>query len=110
MDGSHRRQLSAELIDGITEAVASTTDPRVRADVIADLVHEVDEAVKWRNERHPGGQEEQSLAALVIAAEVHRHRMDDVDEEVDDDDPATVTGQDFQTLSGRPAPARAVQD
>ena len=125
MDGSHRRQLSAELIDGITEAVASTTDPRVRADVIADLVHEVDEAVKWRNERHPGGEEEQSLAALVAAAAVHRHRMDDVDEFDEDDslEPVTksenrgaatsadqgptVTGRDFQAFAAGPARAAA---
>ena len=136
MDGSSRHQLSAELIDGITEAVVSPTDPRARADVISDLVHEVDEAVKWRNERHPGGEEELSLAALVTAAEVHRHRMDDVPVDLDDEDPViedlgivedlspqnpgledrtaeeltTVTGGDFQTLPGRPAPARAVQE
>jgi len=131
MDASSRRQLSAELIDGITEAVVRPTDPRVRADVIADLVHEVDEAVKWRNERHPGGEEELSLAGLVTAAAVHRHRMDDVPVDLDDDDPVienlgivedlgtgdagtgdqvTVRGEDFQTLSGRTAPARAVQD
>jgi hypothetical protein len=86
MSGSNGHQLSAELIDGITEAVASPTDPRSRAEVIADLVHEVDEAVKWRNERHPGGEEEQSLAALVEAAAVHRHRMDEVDESDEDED------------------------
>ena len=118
MDGTSGRPLSAELIDGITEAVASPTDPRVRADVIAHLVHEVDEAVKWRNERHPGGVEEQSLATLVTAAEVHRHRMDDVDEMDDDSEDdqlesdasgrsSSVTERDFQALAARSATAPA---
>jgi hypothetical protein len=108
IDRPRDHHLSAELIDSITEAVASPVDPRERADVISFLVHEVDEAVKWRNERHPGGEEEQSLATLVTAAAVHRHRMDDVVELVDDeDDVDTVTGQDFQQLA-TPAPARPV--
>ena len=106
MDGNARYQLSAELIDGITEAVASPTDARVRADVIAHLVHEVGEAVKWRNERHPGGEEEQSLETLVAAAAVHRHRMDDVDADDQGDEgaiPEAVRGHDFQPLAGRAA-------
>jgi hypothetical protein len=69
------RELSAELIDQITEAVVTTEDARDRADIIAELVHQVDEAVKWRNERHPGGAEERSLATLVDAAARHRARM-----------------------------------
>jgi alkylhydroperoxidase family enzyme len=96
MEGMTGSQLSAELIDGITEAVASPTDARVRADVISDLIHEVDEAVKWRNERHPGGEEEQSLATLTAAAAVHRHRMDDVDDEVDEEDAAHRAGGEAQ--------------
>lgn len=104
MDGNAGHHLSAELIDGITEAVASPTDPRLRADVIADLVHEVGEAVKWRNEGHPGGEEEQSLETLMAAAAVHRHRMDDVDPEDDQLDegtssPESVRGHDFQPLA-----------
>jgi len=115
MEGTNGRPLSAELIDGITEAVASPTDARVRADVIADLVHEVDEAVKWRNERHPGGVEEQSLATLVTAAAVHRHRMDDVSDddqlETDASDrSSTVTERDFQTLASRSTKALAEDD
>lgn len=114
MDGIARRQLSAELIDGITEAVASPTDPRVRAAVIADLVHEVGEAVRWRNERHPGGEEEQSLETLVAAAAVHRHRMDDVDDDDEQVDEGasgeSVRGHDFQPLAGRSATVQQAKD
>ncbi|HEX8510799.1 MAG TPA: hypothetical protein VF635_15035 [Propionibacteriaceae bacterium] len=78
-DGHERTQydqgLSADLLDGLTEAVVKPADPRVRAKVIRELVHEVDEAVRWRHSADPGGQEEQSLAALVDAAAGHQERM-----------------------------------
>lgn len=67
--------LRAELVDEITEAVVKPADPSVRAQVIDELVHEVDEAVKWRHQDEPGGQEERSLAPLVEAAAAHRERM-----------------------------------
>lgn len=68
--------LRAELIDEITEAVVKPADARVRAKVITELVHEVDEAVKWRHQRNPDGQEERSLVTLVDAAAAHQDRMD----------------------------------
>lgn len=68
--------LRAELVDEITEAVVKPTDARVRAQVITELVHEVDEAVKWRHQQDPDGQEERSLAPLVEAAAAHQERME----------------------------------
>ncbi|HYP43864.1 MAG TPA: hypothetical protein VEQ66_01540 [Propionibacteriaceae bacterium] len=77
--------LRAELVDEITEAVVTPTDPRVRAKVISELVHEVDEAVKWRHQRHPHGQEERSLGGLVDAAEAHQERMQTLGESLHED-------------------------
>lgn len=84
MEGKEDPVLSADLIDGITEAVVKPADPSVRAAVIADLVHEVDEAVKWRHELDPGKEEEQSVGKLVEAAASHQQRMDEMDGSADD--------------------------
>lgn len=81
--------LSAELLDGLTEAIVKPGDPRVRAQVISEMVHEVDEAVRWRHQLHPGSEEEQSLVALVEAAADHQERMAELGETVDADDDQT---------------------
>lgn len=78
--------LSAELMDEITEAVVKPTDARVRAKVINELVHEVDEAVKWRHQHHPDGQEERSLVGLVDAAQAHQERMENLGDDVGSED------------------------
>lgn len=77
--------LRAELIDEITEAVVKADQPSGRAQVIADLVHEVDEVVKWRHQPQPVSEEEQSLTRLVDAAATHQHDMNDLDETTDPD-------------------------
>lgn len=89
-------ELSAELIDEITEAVVKADQPSGRAQVIVDLVHEVDEVVKWRHQPHPGSAEEQSLTRLVDAAATHQHDMNDLDDITDRDDrthPAPANGE-----------------
>jgi len=86
MSDSDDHALSAELIDEITEAVVKPADPRDRAEVIVDLVNEVDQAVKWRHQLHPDGQEERSLAPLVEAAADHRGRMEGLGEDPDSED------------------------
>lgn len=78
-------ELRAELIDEITEAVVKADQPSDRAQVIADLVHEVDEVVKWRHQPHPGSAEEQSLTRLVDAAATHQHDMNNLDNTIDPD-------------------------
>ncbi len=92
MNDADDHVLSAQLMDEITEAVVKPTDPRVRAKVITELVHEVDEAVKWRHQLHPDGQEERSLTGLVDAAQAHQQRMDSLGDDVDGEGGENATG------------------
>jgi hypothetical protein len=68
------------MLDAITEAVVKPEDPKVRAEVISDLVQEIDEVVKWRHATDGDLEELRSLQEVVDAATKHVERMSEVSE------------------------------
>lgn len=67
--------LRAELVDEVTEAVATPDDPLLRALAIRAILAHVAEAVAWRQGIDSHNDEQQSLTALTTAAEQHLQRM-----------------------------------
>lgn len=67
--------VSGEVIDGLTDAVASRPDAVARAEVLTGIVGEIVESVTWRCADTADASELESLRRLVEAAEAHRHRM-----------------------------------
>ncbi len=67
--------LRAELVDEVTEAVATPDNPLLRAIAIRAILSHVAEAVTWRQGIDSDDDEQQSLAALTTAAEQHLQRM-----------------------------------
>ena len=67
--------VSGEVIDGLTDAVASRPDAVARAAVLTGIVREIVESVTWRCADTVGAEELDSLRRLVEAAEAHRHCM-----------------------------------
>ena len=68
-------ELSAELVDAITETVALPEDAAVRAARIYKIVEEVVDAVAWRHGSQPYETERDSLVTLLAAADDHSTRM-----------------------------------
>lgn len=68
-------ELRAELVDAVTEAVATPDDPFLRALTIRAILAHVAEAVAWRQGINSQDDEQQSLATLLTAAEQHLQRM-----------------------------------
>jgi hypothetical protein len=68
----HQR-FSAELVDGISEAVALPLDPSARAAGITALVQEMHEALTWVDPSTAPSREQASFAQVL--AETHRHRI-----------------------------------
>ena len=68
-------RITCELIDLITESVATPPGAADRAETIVDLVSCMLDAVSWRLEPDGDQEEEQSLAVLISAARQHRARM-----------------------------------
>lgn len=67
--------LSGEVLDGITDGVVSQDDPVARAEVVAGIVREIVEGVRWRCADRAGSEEVAGLEQLVAEAEAHRDRM-----------------------------------
>lgn len=67
--------LSPELVDLITEAVATPATATARAEVVRAMLLRALDAVSWRQELVGDGTEESSLLRVVKAAEAHRRRM-----------------------------------
>jgi len=67
--------VSGEVIDGLTDGVASRPDAVARAAVLAGIVAEIVESVTWRCADTVDAEERDSLRRLVEEAEAHRHRM-----------------------------------
>jgi hypothetical protein len=67
--------VSGEVIDGLTDGVASRDDAVARAGVVVGIVLEMLEAVQWRCADRAESGELESLRRLVQAAEAHRERM-----------------------------------
>jgi hypothetical protein len=67
--------VSGEVIDGLTDAVASRTDPVARAAVLTGMLAEIVESVTWRCADTIDVGERDSLRRLVAEAEAHRQRM-----------------------------------
>ena len=64
-----------ELIDAITDGVASRTGAVERADMVSGFVQEILEAVAWRCAIYVDTEELESLRRIVDEAEAHRDRM-----------------------------------
>ena len=67
--------VSGEVIDAITDGVASRAGAVERADIVSGLVQEVLEAVAWRCAIDVDTEELESLRRIVDEAEAHRDRM-----------------------------------
>lgn len=67
--------LSGEVVDGITDGVVARDDSLARAEVVAGLVAEIVEAVRWRRAGEAGSDEIASLERLAAEAQAHRDRM-----------------------------------
>ncbi len=67
--------LSAQLADGIDEAVASPPDAQSRSMAISSLVREIFEAIEWLHGADGDAAELDSLAEVVAAAHRHQIRM-----------------------------------
>ena len=67
--------IPAELVDELTEAVATPGDPVLRALVITEIIDQILEAVAWRQGSRPYLPERASLELLAAATEDHVHRM-----------------------------------
>ena len=69
--------LTAELSDGICEAVLVSAHPRGRSDTICSIVNEICETVTWlHGSAAANDQELSSLHHLLEEAQAHRQRMD----------------------------------
>ena len=67
--------LSAELIDGVAEAVAWCPDRYTRSIVIGELMREIYETVAWLGGTRSDKHELASLRRLLIEADAHQHQM-----------------------------------
>jgi len=69
--------LNGELIDGISEAVLWSRDPRGRAATIRSIVEEICETIAWLHRSPPADDFElASLHQLLAEAQAHEQRMD----------------------------------
>ena len=68
--------LNGELIDGISEAVLWSRNPRGRSATIRSIVQEICENIAWLNRSAPGDDPElASLHQLLAEAQAHQQRM-----------------------------------
>lgn len=67
--------VSGEVIDGLTDGLASREDAVDRAGVVVGVVLEILEAVRWRCADRAESGELESLSRLVEAAEAHHELM-----------------------------------
>ncbi|GAA3697093.1 hypothetical protein GCM10022204_11290 [Microlunatus aurantiacus] len=67
--------LPGEVIDALTDGVASPDDALARAQVVAGIVLEIVETVQWRCADRAGDTEIESLRRLLAEAQAHRDRM-----------------------------------
>lgn len=73
--GFESTRLSAELIDLLTEHVATPADATTRACVIVELVECAVDAIRWRHGLGDDGVEELSSLDIVDSAGDHARRM-----------------------------------
>lgn len=73
--GQQTTRLSAELIDLLTEHVATPPDAATRAFVIMELVECAVDAIRWRHGLVADGVEEMSSLDIVDSAGYHARRM-----------------------------------
>lgn len=67
--------LSAELIDGIAEAVAWCPDRYARSLVIGELMREIYETIAWLGGSQSDKHELANLRRLLTEADAHQHQM-----------------------------------
>jgi len=77
-----KRPLEVGLVDALTEAVVLPPSRAERAAIINQVVHEIDDVVKWRHTFDGDERELQSLQTVVEAASQHLNSMHDADHEI----------------------------
>ena len=75
MGNGIKRPLEVGLVDALTEAVVLPPSAAERAAIINQVVHEIDDVVKWRHTFEGDERELQSLQTVVEAASRHLNSM-----------------------------------